>query len=62
MGSRREQGYIPSSAPPTSPGGAHLWWGKLSWASPHHPLQGQPLANGSRDTTSTWPVQGGVLH
>lgn len=44
------------------PWGAHLWWGKLSWASPHHPLQGQPLANGSRYTNSTWPVQGGFLH
>lgn len=61
MGSRREQGYIPSSAPPTSLGGTSLV-GETVLGSPHCPLQGQQLANGSRHTNSTWPVQGGFLH
>lgn len=47
MGSWREQGYIPSSSPP-SPLGEHVFgWVNCVLGSPHR-------------QASSWPVQGGL--
>lgn len=47
MGSWREQGYIPSSSPP-SPLGEHVFgWVNCVLGSPHQ-------------QASSWPVQGGL--